>query len=41
MGGEDGEERRPLAVRLGWFVLLWALSVGALGIVAYVIRLWL
>ncbi|SEL02756.1 DUF2474 family protein [Roseivivax marinus] len=25
--------------RMGWFVLIWALSVGALGIVAYGIRL--
>ncbi|ETX28320.1 hypothetical protein RISW2_08465 [Roseivivax isoporae LMG 25204] len=24
--------------RVGWFVLIWALSVGALGIVAYGIR---
>ena len=25
--------------RVGWFVAIWALSVGALGIVAYGIRL--
>lgn len=25
--------------RLGWFVLIWTLSVGALGIVAYGLRL--
>lgn len=24
--------------KLGWFVLIWLLSVGALGIVAYAIR---
>jgi len=27
------------ASRLGWFVLIWVLSVGTLGIVAYGIRL--
>ncbi|SLN38766.1 hypothetical protein ROJ8625_01796 [Roseivivax jejudonensis] len=27
------------AKRLGWFVLIWALSVGSLAIVAYGIRL--
>ena len=27
--------------RLGWFVLIWALSVGAVGLVAWVIRLWI
>ena len=25
--------------KLGWFVVIWALSVGALGLVAYGIRL--
>ena len=37
MGGS--EEQRPLAQRLGWFVLIWALSVAAIGIVAWLIRL--
>ena len=34
-------EPAPLARRLAWFVGLWAASVGALGLVAYAIRLWL
>jgi len=28
-------------VRLGWFVAIWAMSVAALGVVAYGIRWWL
>lgn len=35
--GEDA----PLAKRLGWFVLLWLLGVGAVGTVAMLIRWWL
>ncbi|WP_124086070.1 DUF2474 domain-containing protein [Pseudogemmobacter humi] len=30
---------RPLWKRLGWFALIWALSVAALGLVALVFRL--
>jgi Protein of unknown function (DUF2474) len=37
MGGT--KERRRLAQRLGWFVLIWVLSVAAIGIVAWLIRL--
>ena len=33
-----GAERRPLAARIGWFVLIWAGSVIALGIVGYGIK---
>lgn len=33
--------RHPLVARLGWFVLLWAAGVGAVGAIGYVIRLWL
>jgi len=32
---------RPLAARIGWFVLIWAGSVLALGIVGYGIKLML
>jgi len=32
---------RPLLQRLGWMVAIWLASVSALGVVAYVIRLWL
>ncbi len=31
----------PLWQRLAWFVGLWASSVAALGVVAYIIRLWI
>jgi hypothetical protein len=31
--------KRSWFARTGWFVLIWVLSVGALGIVAYAIRL--
>ncbi len=29
---------RPALKKLGWFVLIWALSVAALGVVALLIR---
>ena len=32
---------RPLAARLAWFAGLWLASVGAVGAVAYAIRIWL
>ena len=35
------EERAPVWLRLGWFVLLWAGGVLAVGTVGYIIRLWL
>ena len=31
--------QRGLAKRLGWFVLIWLLSVAAIGAVAWLIRL--
>jgi hypothetical protein len=30
---------KPLAQRLGWFVLIWAMSVIALAIIAWLIRM--
>lgn len=43
--GTDGPESEtrsaPLAIRLAWFVGIWMASVSLLGIVAYVIRIWL
>lgn len=39
-GGDEGDAR-PLWQRLGWLALIWAVSVGALGIVAYGLRLWI
>jgi hypothetical protein len=34
-------EQRPLWSRFGWMALIWAVSVLALGAVAWIIRLWL
>jgi len=31
----------PLWKRLGWMALIWTMSVAALGLVAWVLRLWL
>ena len=30
---------KPLVQRLGWFVLIWALSITALAIIAWLIRM--
>ena len=38
-GRRGSAARRPLGARLGWFVLIWAGSVLALGLVGYAIRL--
>jgi hypothetical protein len=40
---EQAQPRRPrsLAARLGWFALIWAASVLALGVVGYGIKLML
>lgn len=35
------KNRSPLARRLFWFVLLWLLGVGATGLVALIIKIWL
>jgi hypothetical protein len=32
------EPPKPLAKRLGWFLAIWALSVAAIGAVAWLIR---
>ncbi|HSJ77099.1 MAG TPA: DUF2474 domain-containing protein [Erythrobacter sp.] len=32
------EPSKPLAQRLGWFVLIWALSVAVIGAVGWLIR---
>jgi len=33
--------KQPLIKRLGWFALIWVASVLTLGIVAYIIRLFI
>jgi len=33
------ERAKPLLQRLGWFALIWAVSVAALAIVAWLIRM--
>ncbi|MDF0730031.1 DUF2474 domain-containing protein [Pseudomonas entomophila] len=35
------EEKKPLWQRLGWLVLIWVLSVAALGLAAWVMRLFM
>ncbi|MGH8466151.1 MAG: DUF2474 domain-containing protein [Pseudomonas sp.] len=35
------EEKKPLLHRLGWLVILWAGSVTALGIVAWLMRMFM
>lgn len=37
----DAPEDRPLLHRLAWMVLIWLASVGALGTVAFLLRLWI
>ena len=34
-------QESPLLQRLGWMAAIWFASVAVLGLVAYVIRLWL
>ena len=38
MPGEPSVPQRPLASRLLWFVLLWLLGVGAVALLALLIR---
>lgn len=35
------EQRRPWWKKLGWLVLIWAASVAALGLVSYLLRLFM
>ncbi len=39
-GIDIGHRMKDLARKLGWFALIWVLSVAALGVLAYLIR-WL
>jgi Protein of unknown function (DUF2474) len=37
----ETEEKKPLWQRLGWLVLIWACSVATLGVVAWLLRLFM
>ena len=41
LGGAERAEATPLWRRLAWMAGIWALSVGALGVVGLVLRGWL
>ncbi|AYG46679.1 DUF2474 domain-containing protein [Pseudomonas sp. Leaf58] len=42
MTGKHGlDEKKPLWQRLGWLLLIWAMSVAALGVAAWVMRLFM
>ncbi|MFD1797974.1 DUF2474 family protein [Paracoccus aurantiacus] len=41
MGSVEGTPPRTWLRRLGWFILLWFAGVGAVGAVAYILRLWI
>ncbi|CRN05349.1 hypothetical protein PYEL_11060 [Pseudomonas sp. URMO17WK12:I11] len=38
---QDVADKKPLWQRLGWLVLIWALSVAALGVAAWLMRLFM
>ncbi|MEZ5679991.1 MAG: DUF2474 domain-containing protein [Erythrobacter sp.] len=41
LDGAEQAEARSLWRRLGWMAAIWVASVSVLGVVAYVLRLWL
>ncbi|MFM9937585.1 MAG: DUF2474 domain-containing protein [Novosphingobium sp.] len=41
LSGAERAEATPLWRRLAWMAAIWAMSVGALGAVAMVLRAWL
>ncbi|MBK4990841.1 MULTISPECIES: DUF2474 domain-containing protein [Pseudomonas] len=38
---QGAEQKKPLWQRLGWLLLIWAMSVAALGVAAWVMRLFM
>jgi len=38
---KDMNEEAPLARRLGWMALIWAVSVTLLGVVSLILRWWI
>ncbi|CAG8868121.1 hypothetical protein PS627_02884 [Pseudomonas fluorescens] len=43
MTGKDGieQEKKPLWQRLGWLVLIWCASVATLGVLAWLMRMFM
>jgi hypothetical protein len=35
------QNQRPLIQKLIWFAALWLLGVGAVGVIAFILRLWI